>query len=105
MPALLLLAPTPALAQHFINCDVLEIVAGSGGNGHAILSCVPASLPACAGGNAAVAFDRNTTDGKNYLAMFMMAQGTGAKVTGWISASCPAWQPNIALLAQLRVQR
>lgn len=103
--ALVLLTPAPALAQNFINCDVLEIVASGGVNGHANLSCVPAGLPPCAVGMPWVAFDRSTTDGKHYLAMFMMAQATGAKVSGWVNPSCPAWQNNVALLAQLRVRR
>ena len=93
------LCAAPAFAQNFSNCEVVEIVShGDQKNAHVQLNCMPTSMPACATGNPYVAFDKSTTDGKTWFVMFLMAQSTGAKVTRYISDSCPTWQSNVALL-------
>jgi hypothetical protein len=99
---------TPAVAQNFnfSSCDVVEIVSqGDQQNAHVQLSCVISSPPACAAGNNYVAFDKSTSEGKQWLAMFLMAQATNAKVTGFVHGYCPAFQTNVAQLAHLRLRR
>ena len=97
-----------ALAQgfDFSACMVNEIVVSGDQNAHVQLSCNVSNGPACAAASNYVGFDKSTTAGKQYLALFMMAQSTGAKVTGMVDhAACSPWQGNVAYLTHLRVNR
>lgn len=96
---------SPASAASFSNCEVLEIVTAEGQNAHVRLSCIPTGIPPCAAGNPWVAFDKLTTDGKQWLALFMYALSINAKVTGYTYDSCAPFQGNVVLLAHLRITR
>ena len=95
-----------AYASDFVGCDVVEIVAVGDQNAHVQLSCAVSNAPACAVANTYVGFDKSTAAGKQYLAMFMFAQATNAKVEGLVDhTQCPVWQSNVSLLVMLRVKR
>ncbi len=99
---------TPAFAQNFnfSNCDVVEIVShGDQQNAHVQLSCNLSGAPACAVASNYVAFDNSTAEGKQWLAMFLMAQATNAKLSGFVHGHCPAFQTNVAQLFQVRMRR
>lgn len=104
--ALCVVGCSVALASDFAGCDVVEIVTAGDQNGHVQLSCLVSNVPACAVAANYVGFDKSTPAGKQYLAMFMFAQATNAKVEGSVDrAQCPAWQSNVPLLVHLRVKR
>lgn len=107
LSAFLCVATQAVHAQmHFNNCDIVEIVVGQDPyNAHIQLSCVPSPQPPCAMGNPFVAFDKSTAAGRQFLALFIMAQASGRKVSGFVDSSCASFQTNVALLTQLRVQR
>jgi hypothetical protein len=100
------IAPAPALAYDFTDCTVGEIVSAGDQNAHVQLGCYVTNVPACATGANYVGFDKSTTAGKQYLALFMMVQETGGKVTGYVDhAVCSPWQGNVPYLNHLRVAR
>jgi hypothetical protein len=102
----LLSAPLLAKALDFSDCTVGEIVVAGDQNAHVQLSCAVSNAPACAVAPTYVGFDKSTAAGKQYLALFMLAQATGGKVAGLVDhASCPAWQGNVAYLSHLRVSK
>lgn len=101
-----LLLPFSVAASDFSNCEVVEIVAMGEQNGHVQLSCNVSNFPACATANNFVGFDKSTTAGKQYFAMFLAAQATNAKVEGSIDHTiCSPWQGNVPLLTHLRMKR
>ena len=101
-----LVAMNASAAPDFSGCDVLRVIATGEQNGHVHLSCQVSNLPACATANQFVAFDRSTTTGKHYMAMFMSAQAMGGKVEGNIDrASCAPWQSNVGVLTYLSVTK
>jgi hypothetical protein len=108
MSAVLMAPPSAsAAAFDFSDCTVIEIVAAGDQNAHVQLSCYVSNAPACAATGATyVGFDKSTTSGKEYLALFMMAQAIGGKVAGYVDhAACSPWQGNVAYLNHLRVSR
>lgn len=95
-----------ASASDFAGCDVVRIVATGDQNAHVQLSCIVANIPPCASASQFVAFDKSTTAGKQYLALFMSAQAMNAKVEGYVDhASCAPWQGNVVLLTYLSVTK
>jgi hypothetical protein len=81
---------TDAQAQmHFAACTVGEIVLHGENNAHVQLGCPVSPRPPCAIAGTYVAFDKATTEGRQYLAMFTMAQASGALVTGLASSPPP----------------
>ena len=97
---------TPAFAWDFTACNVVEIVITGEKNAHIQLNCVVVNAPACAAGSTFVGFDKSTTAGKQYLALFTTAFTMNMKVTGFVDhTSCPVWQPNVSMLTHLRVTK
>lgn len=89
----------------FCNCQVDEVVVADTRNAHFHVNCPVANRPACAA-DGFIGFDRSTPDGKQYLAVVLMAQATNASVTGYVehaAGSCPSWQSNVSLLTHLRL--
>jgi hypothetical protein len=102
----LLIAPSLAKALDFSGCTVGEIVVAGDQNAHVQLSCAVSNAPPCAVGVTYVGFDKSTAAGKQYLALFVLAQATGGKVAGFVDhASCPPWQGNVTYLTHLRVSK
>jgi hypothetical protein len=97
--------PAHAQTAHFNSCEVVEIIVAGESNAHVQLSCMPTSVPQCGQNNPFVAFDKSTLEGKQYLAVFMTAFATGARVSGYVYNHCPSFQPNVAALAHVRMRR
>ena len=73
-----------AVAFDFTECHIGEIVLDGDQNAHVQLDCLINNAPACATANMYFGFDRSTPTGKQYLAMVMTAQASGARVTGQV---------------------
>ena len=104
---LILQASFSALASDFVNCDIAEVVVSGDQNGHVGLICpLPiVGAPACATAGGFVGFDKSTTEGKHFLALFSMALAMNLKVEGMVNRSiCSPYQNNVALLTSLRVR-
>jgi hypothetical protein len=98
--------PISAAASDFSNCQVVEIVAIGEQNGHVQLSCTVSSVQLVQQLITFVGFDKSTSAGKQYFAMFLAALATNAKIEGSIDRmSCSPSQGNVPLLTQLRMKR
>lgn len=101
---LVLMALSPAThAGEFVGCKVVEVVVDGGNNGHVGLNCEVSGRPACAAASSYVAFDKLTEAGKQWLAAFLAAQASGARVSGVTADTCSPWQQNVVHLLSLRV--